>query len=142
MVSNKQDIKTIIIIIIIFAIIFQIYNITYKSKYGDPLTKMKISKVPYELKCAFEEPGCEEGDIDGWTLMHGLMYFIIGLIVPNKYLIIFVISILWEIIQPLFGNNARYIINPLVNLTGYGIGSIVKNSLSKNQLREKYTVLL
>lgn len=138
---SKETIQKIIIVIIIFVVILVIYNFTYKSKYGGYISNVKISDVPYAIKCAFEEPGCEEGNIDGWTLVHGIMYFIIGLFVPNRFLVILVISIIWELLQPLMGNSARFIINPLVNLTGYAIGSLVRDNYSKSQLHEKYSIL-
>jgi len=139
MYSNYNQIKKLIVLLIIFAVVWQIYNYTYRARYGDFLGNMKIANVPYSVKCFFDEPGCDKGDIDGWAVVHGLMYFIIGLIVPNQYLLIFVISIVFEIIQPYLGNNARYILNPLINMTGYTIGSIL--SPSANVFKEKYKIL-
>ncbi|XWV25250.1 hypothetical protein QJ856_gp0522 [Tupanvirus deep ocean] len=138
-VSNTEQIKKIVILLIIFAIIWQIYNYTYRARYGDFLKNIKIADVPHSVKCFFNEPGCEEGDIDGWAIVHGLMFFIIGLIVPNQYLAVIVISIIFEIVQPYLGNKARYILNPLINLTGYAIGSILSNAGS---FEEKYKVLI
>ena len=78
--ANRQSdqIKKIIIILVIFAVIIIIYNATYKARYGDFLSNFKISDVPNSIKCFFGEDNCEEGDIDGWSIIHGLMYFIIG----------------------------------------------------------------
>ena len=104
------------------------------------MSKIKISNVPYSVKCFFNEPGCEEGDIDGWTIVRGLAYFIIGLIVPNQYLAIITISIILEVVQPFIGNNPRYIINPLVSLTGYAFGSII--GTSTKSFKKKYDVLV
>ena len=142
MTTSTKDIINIIILVLIFAIIIQIYNYTYKNKYGDILSRKKLAEVPYEVKCAFEEPGCEEGDIDGWTLLHGVIFFIIGLIIPNKFLAVLIISVIWELVQPLLGNQPRYIINPLTNITGYAIGSLVRDTVNKSKFREKYTVLV
>ena len=138
--SNTNQIKKIVVLLIIFAIIWQIYNYTYCAHNGDVLKNIKIADVPYSVKCAFNEPGCEEGNIDGWSLVHGLMYFIIGLIAPNQYLFIIAISIIFEIIQPYLGNKARYIINPLINITGYAIGSLLSNAT--RGYGEKYQVLV
>lgn len=142
MSKNIRDIIGIIILVIIFTILLQIYNLSYRDKFGDLFGNMKITEVPMDIKCAFQEPGCETGDIDGWTLIHGVVYFIIGLIIPNRYLAVIIISVIWEILQPLIGNNSRFIINPLVNLTGYAIGSIIRQNIDKNRLHEKYHVLV
>ena len=139
MKCSSQQIKKLIVILIIFAVLWQIYNITYRAKYGDYFGNMKIADVPFDVKCFFNESGCEEGDIDGWSLVYALIYFIIGLIIPNQFLIVIIVSVVFEILQPYFGNNARYIINPLVNITGYGIGSLMSKYL--NGYREKYQVL-
>lgn len=104
------------------------------------LSSIKISNVPHSIKCFFNEPGCDTGNIDGWTLMHGLAYFIIGIIVPDHYLFIVIVSIIFELAKPYFGDNARYIINPLVNLTGYAIGSAINKKL--NERKEKYNVFV
>jgi hypothetical protein len=135
--SANNQVQRIIVLLIIFVIIYQVYNLTYRARYGDSLTNFKFFEVPDSIKCFFGEDKCDEGDIDGWTLCHGLMYFIIGLIVPSQYLLIILISIIFEMIQPYFGNSSRYIINPLVNLTGYAMGSILS---PRHDYREKYKV--
>jgi hypothetical protein len=140
--TNTDQIIKIVILLIIFAIIWQIYNYVYhpnQIRHGDFLKNIKIADVPHSVKCFFNEPGCEEGDIDGWAIVHGLMYFIIGLLVPNQYFAIIVISIIFEIIQPYLGNKPRYIINPLINITTYAIGSILSNRMVS--FEEKYRVL-
>lgn len=135
----SEQLKKLIVLLIIFAILWQIYNITYRQKYGDYFGNMKVAEVPHSVKCFFNEPGCEEGDIDGWSIVYALIYFIVGLIIPNQYLAVIVISILFELAQPYFGNRSRYIINPLVNITGYGLGSLLSKNM--NGYKEKYKVL-
>ena len=75
---TNKEIKKLIVILIIVAILWQIYNITYRVKYGDYLGKTKIAEVPYDVKCFFNEEECEKGDLDGWSLVYALIYFIIG----------------------------------------------------------------
>lgn len=134
------QIQQIILLLIIFVIIYQVYNYTYKARYGDYLSSTKFMDVPYSVKCFFGEDNCEEGDIDGWTIIHGLMYFIIGLIVPDHYLFILGVSVAFEFVQPYLGNSSRYIINPLVSLTGYAIGSVL--SPRQEGFKEKYQLLV
>lgn len=138
--ASDDSVKKIIVMLSIFTVIILIYNQTYKAKYGDFLTNFKISDVPDSIKCMFGEDNCEEGDIDGWSICHGLMYFIIGLIAPNYYITITAVSVVFELVQPFLGNSSRYIINPLVNLTGYTIGSIMSKNFGASY-KEKYNVI-
>lgn len=138
--SNAKQILQIMILLIIFIVIWQIYNYTIEPIGGDFLSNIKISDVPNNIKCFFNEPGCEEGNIDGWAAAHAVIFFIIGFIVPNQYLAIIIISIVFEIIQQYLGNKSRYILNPLINLTGYTIGSLF--SCKNNTFKEKYKVLI
>ena len=135
----SEQLKKLIVLLIIFAVLWQIYNIIYRQKYGDYIGSVKVAEVPHSVKCFFDEPGCEDGDIDGWSIVYALIYFIIGLIIPNQYLAVVVISILFELVQPYFGNKSRYIINPLVNITGYSLGSLFSKHI--NSYKEKYQVL-
>lgn len=118
-----------IFLLIIIGIIYLIYIRLFQPKYGDIFSKTRFIEVPNEIKCYFKEPGCEEGDIDGWGIIRVLIFFIIGLIVPDKYLFIITITIVYEILQPYFGNKSRYIINPLLSITGYSVGSIMSRKL-------------
>lgn len=137
---DYKEINKIIILLVIFAVMWQIYNYIYRVSNNDHLSNIKIADMPFSIKCFFGEPGCDEGNIDGWTIIHGLTYFIIGLIVPNQYLAIVIISILFEIVRSCLGNNVRYILNFLVNMTGYGIGSVMSPSVFS--FKEKYNVFV
>jgi len=133
-IYSKQLLK-IIILLIAFGVIYLIYNFLFHN--NNFISQIKIADIPYSIKCIFKEPGCEEGNIDGWSICLALVYFIIGLIVPHQYITILVISILLEVIKTYTGNNSRYIINPLISLTGYMIGSICstrKTSYPKHQI--------
>src|SRR5438067_9768041 len=102
MQPQPKQIAKIIVLLIIFATIWQIYKLIFGSVYGNFLEQTHIAEVPHSIKCFFNEQRCDEGDIDGWSVCYGLCYFIIGLIVPDQYFAIIVISILVEIVQPYF----------------------------------------
>jgi hypothetical protein len=140
MVHHKDDIKNIIILLLIFTLAWQLYDFTYKARYGDFLKNIHVADVPYEVKCFFGEENCDEGDIDGWSLISLVVYFIIGYLVPNQYLFIIAISILFEISKPIFGSNAKIIVDPLINLTGYAIGSLLSGR--KNTYQNKYELFV
>jgi len=141
--SHLGQTGKIFLLIIVFTLIYWLYSATLKVKYDELITN-KIMDVPDSIKCFFGEDRCDEGDIDYWTLLHGIVYFIIGILVPDQYLLIVLISIGFELFQPYLGNSSRYIINPLVNLTGYAIGSVLNGSVmsKSNQLcySDKYSI--
>ena len=91
----------------------------------------KLAEVPMDIKCVFNEPKCEEGDIDGFTLVTGIVFVLIGITVPDQYLIVAVWSIILELVRSWMGTGARYVIGPLVNLTGYGIGSAISRPIKR-----------
>jgi len=94
-----------------------------KSYFNLDMLNTIFADVPMDIKCAINEDFCEDGNIDGWSLVYFVAYAIIGYNQPNQYLFIFFISILIEIISMWLGRPSRFIINPLISLTGYGIGS-------------------
>lgn len=132
MISSNQ--QKIIFLLVIFAVIFLVYrNFTNPS-----FLESKLIDIPHNVKCLFKEDNCESGDIDGWSICYLLMFFIIGIIAPNQYLFIIVIAILIELAKPLFHYQPKYIINPLISITGYAIGSL----LSHHRFKDKYRVFV
>lgn len=113
----------IIILCIIFLVLLILYNFTLKKWDGNFLGKIKITKVPDEIQCLFGEPKCDQGEINGWSIAHFLMYGIIGYLVPGEYVFILLISLAFEILEEPFGANSKIIIDPLTNLFGYWVGS-------------------
>ncbi len=77
-----------------------------------------------------------------WSIIHTLLYILIGLFIPNNWWFAIIISILWEIyeyIMSLFTQDEYYhevLINRITdigfNLFGYYIGSIIVNTINKN----------
>ena len=98
----------------------------------------------------------KSADIDIFHLNHFILYFIIGLYYPNKYIIIIIISLVWEIFEYILSTNKtlyyiakkywifpeKYwneniynkIIDIIINLCGYYVGS------NSNNLRNKYII--
>jgi hypothetical protein len=77
-----------------------------------------------------------------WSIIHVLLYILIGLFIPNNWWFAIIISILWEIyeyIMSLLSKDEYYhevLINRFCdigfNLFGYYIGSIIVNTINKN----------
>lgn len=128
---NSKEIVFLLLMIIIWILYIRIN-----------LTK-KIIEVPNSVKCLFKYPSCDEADIDGHTIVYGMIYMLIGVMVPNKHIwaILFAISI--ESIKPYFGITPKYIINPLIGVTGYSLGSYFNHLLpdKKYKLKKKYSLL-
>lgn len=105
--------------------IFYLYYFLTGERYSEVLSRFKIADVPHSLKCYFNEDQCEKGYIDGWSLLSGLIYLVAGFLLPGHHFIALIISIATQFIQPHFGIHSKYIIDPLINITMYSIGSIV-----------------
>ncbi|AKI80228.1 hypothetical protein QJ850_gp471 [Acanthamoeba polyphaga mimivirus] len=134
---TTNNVKILIILIIFVVIVWQFYYYA-TSKHNNNFLNKKIAIVPHDIKCLFNQPNCSEADVDGWSLIQAFIYFIVGLIIPNKYLIIIIVSIILEILKPFIGFEPKYIIAPLLNTTGYIVGSML--SPCKNNYKEKYQI--
>ena len=131
---NENNIKKILIMLIIFAIMWLVYK-QYVTN-----VSTTIMDIPHSIKCFFNESGCEEGNLDYLSIVHFLVYFIIGMLFPNHYVIIIIISICYELMVSYLNGHPKYIINPLINFTGYALGSLF--ALNKNDYDKKYKVYL
>lgn len=100
-----------IVLITILVIVFEIYNIN-------------IINVPYSVKCFYGENDCYQGDINGSEIPYFILFFLLGRKWPNRALLAFLLSMIIEIAKHKMGLNHKYIINPLIALTGYMIGSV------------------
>lgn len=79
--------------------------------------------VPYGLKCFFGESGCERGNISFLSFFHFIGYLIIGILIPDYYWEIIILSYVCEFIELGMGFTPKFIIDPLINISGYAIGS-------------------
>ncbi len=82
-----------------------------------------IFEVDMNIKCFVGEPGCENGNIDIWTVGHFVVYFFMGLYVPGLYVEIFVISVIFECFEYMVGHKSKFIVDSIVNMAGYILGS-------------------
>lgn len=121
-----MTIRNIIIIVIIASIgyFFSVY-----TKLGTTMNfgKLSVINVHRNVKCLFEEKNCEENNITLFTLFMSGIYFMIGYKYPDYYITIFALSIGSQIFLQYLnpGFNSSFIVDPLANLTGYALGSIL-----------------
>lgn len=73
--------------------------------------------------------------INLWSIVHILLYILIGLVLPNKWLLIILFSLIWEIYEYIMSRltNDKYynesfinrILDIIFNLIGYYIGNLL-----------------
>lgn len=124
MIEESKESARIILWILIYIVAVKLYEQYYIPKYGDSLSG-SIIDVPHSIKCAFDEPQCETGDIDYWSIIHAVGFFVLGYFIPNQYLTVLILSVFIVIIEPYIGYKPKYIIDPLINITFYSLGSLV-----------------
>lgn len=64
-------------------------------------------------------------NIDGWSISHVVFFFLLGLVVPSHYIAVLLLSIIFEYGEYLVAWRARWVLDPLVNLLGYFLGSLL-----------------
>lgn len=109
-----------------FAIVTFLWFITVVYRYWSKESKIKqmnIINIPYSVKCTIGDKNCEDGDITSWTIGHFIIYMIVGLFVPNCYVEVLIISIACEMLESALGHTSKFIVDPIINLIGYTIGS-------------------
>lgn len=114
--------------LIYFSIITIIWGITAQYRFYKPNYKeigFKI-EIPKRIKCTFDEDKCEQGDINLWSVAHFVIYFIAGLLFPNRFIFFLIISFVCEFFELKFVHyNAKWILDPTINMLGYVIGSLL-----------------
>jgi hypothetical protein len=112
-----------------FAIVTFLWFITVFFRYLLDRPKCKkedkfiLADIPYSIKCTIGDKKCEKGNIEIWGLFHFIIYILVGLFVPDCYIEIIIISILCELLETALGHTSKYVVDPLINITGYIIGS-------------------
>jgi hypothetical protein len=79
--------------------------------------------VPYGLKCLFGESGCERGNLSILSFFHFIGYFVIGVLIPDYYWEIIILSYACEFIELGLGFTPHFIVDPLISIAGYAVGS-------------------
>lgn len=130
MFDNQIWITKIIIYIFFLAIVQACIIFLFKNRKTTDLIMCNINNL-------HDEKINEQG------IFVAILYCIFGIVFPNNNLGIIIISIIFEIVQPYFGNKSNYVLGPLVNFSSYTLGSILGNQriFQLNNLKEKYEVI-
>jgi hypothetical protein len=132
-VFKNEDYNTLCLIYAIFillwlgTIIVRYLYLTYNPR--NP-SHSSIFDIPYGMKCYFGEYRCETGNFDIFSIFHIVGYIIIGYFVPGYYLEIFVISIACEFLEYGMDIQSKFLLDPLLNMLGYFIGTQIKYNVS------------
>ena len=128
------------------------YNTILRKHHGDSFD-FTVFKFPQSIKCMFPNVAlkeyknkCNDADFDGWSVLHVLLYTVMGMLFPGEYVIVLFLSILSELWEYMSGWRARWIVDPLVNLGSYWVGSQLSyrykwDLCQKYQIPNKYAFM-
>ena len=129
-----QEYKTIAVMLSIWLMLWALYSLVRYIMQIHPL-KTDIITIPTWLKCyglptssISKYDDCNNTNIDGFSLIHIVIYFTIGLVIPDRYVAILVASYLCEAYEWIAGWRSRWWQDPIVNLLGYWMGSMVHHT--------------
>lgn len=124
------------LVITISCIVWYIYNRFIRTPTFHPVGQLKFP-TPKFLSCAIpyvsrnpEKNKCENVKFDGWSILHMVLYFALGLFVPGYWAYVLVLSIICEAFEYAVGWRARWLLDPIANMAGYMLGHIAFIDLS------------
>lgn len=116
-------------IVLVILILSGVIWFNYKSR-GSLFLNRELIPLPVWLRCLIPQKNCATVvDIDGWSVVHLLLYFVLGVFVPNHYLLVVTGSVAFEALERSLGERPRWIIDPATNLLGYTLGSMLSKRL-------------
>lgn len=142
-----------IIICITFSMIFWFCYNRYIRKYNGDKFEFTLFKFPKQIKCLYPNVAlkekkniCEDADFDGWSILHVILYFFMGLIFPGEYIFVIIISFISELWEYISGWRARWLVDPLVNFSSYFIASQLSykynlDFCSKYKIKDQYALI-
>lgn len=128
-VVNKIDCKdlSVFTLLTLFTGFWCIHNCLLRpEKNTDAFLNSNVFDIPESLQFLF--PYIKKGKLlnethlNMWAVSHSITYFIIGLVVPNRYKIIIVMSILCELYEYIAGYQSK-LSDLFVNTFSYFVGS-------------------
>jgi hypothetical protein len=114
--------KELSIILWIVIIFYFDYNFDYSDMI--PIYEKPLTIVPYDVKCLFNEPMCDRGDITYGDIFIFLSFFLLGRVYPGYIKYVFTISLLYEICLIANDKPAKILIGPMISLTAYMAGEL------------------
>lgn len=110
------------LLIIVFTYIY-IHHIV--DQYGDVITEAPKFDLLGEYKCMPEFAGCEDQYIDGWAVSRILAFVVVGCMNPHSHYNMMTVAVLVQAYAYAHDNASRHILNPVLTMVGYSIGSLL-----------------
>ena len=123
----------ILFILTFFSIFWCVYNTFFRPEDPNKPHFMGYSLIEYPKKLQAFLPIIAkrfkniqyDKYFDMWSLVHFIIYFISGLLIPNQYLFVIFLSISCEIFEYFAGYRCK-MSDIFINFIGYFLGSLIK----------------
>lgn len=109
-------------IIILFTYIYVQYIV---ENYGDILTESVSYDILGEYKCVPKFEGCEDQYIDGWSIARIIVFIMVGIANPHSHYNMLGVAVFAQLYSYINNNTSRHIMNPVLTMLGYSIGSFM-----------------
>lgn len=136
--SLIQSTISILIGVVLTYALFKFYETDLFRRFVPQRT---VVEVPSKLKCALNEPSCDYNDLNLHTIIISLFFMLAGYYRPDSYGSALIISLGTQAVRYYFDGKSSFIIDPMANMTGYAIGSILANRFG-GSYDQKYTVMI
>ncbi len=103
----------------------------------NPFMFTELIPLPTSVSCAIPLPtthsgkSCESTKINGWTIGHIAIYISLGLLLPHLWSLVLLFSVSFEAFEYIVNWEAKWLLDPLINLFGYALGHIAYIDLHK-----------
>lgn len=112
---------------LILIILLYIYTYYVLDNYGDVISKSPAWDVMGKYKCAIKFEGCEKQYLGGWGVVRVLAFVLIGFVSPHAHVNMIVFSSLFQLYAMGWGHKDKHVLNPILNIVGYSLGSAMCN---------------
>jgi hypothetical protein len=123
--AHQHQQQTLVCVLLWWLVVWWIYNLLLRPRVN--LLSHDMVSVPRGLDWCSNRHNRTPGPaaLNVWSLGHFAIYFTLGLVVHNQYGLVLGFSILCEVYEWIVGYNARWVLDPVVNMLGYCAGQAV-----------------
>jgi len=138
MQAIAHEINYALILGIIWFSLWGVYKKLIKKFQLEDIFSRIFMKFPNYLKCypfnSVLNKDCLQNDMTFYAIVHIIIYITVGFIVPNYYLTVLIVSIMFEIYEFIIGQPCKIIRDTSMNMFGYFIGSYISNNTKSTEL--------
>lgn len=108
----------------VIIVLVYIYYAHIRPEAGDIIkTQLPQYDVFGKYKCKIKFKGCENQILTGWSLMRFIIFVLFGYMNPHNHKNIAILSVMIETYALSMKGNSKLLLNPVVNMAGYTVGS-------------------